>query len=250
MDLIDALLATLDDATVLEVSIGLHWTAVIVEAHGAPRCGLASTLAGEHAHGTADVPQAGRLESFSALELARFARSEQPTLASVGVAALNALIPPQPESWVDADAAEVIARYGAGRTVALVGHFPFIPDLRDRVGKLLVLERAPRDGELHEEAAPDVLPQTDVVAITGMTLINHTLEGLLSLCAPGARVMVLGPSTPLSPVLFDHGIDLLSGSVVTAIEPVMKAVTQGATFRQVRRAGVRLVTLYRPGLDG
>jgi uncharacterized protein (DUF4213/DUF364 family) len=46
-----------------------------------------------------------------------------------------------------------------------------------------------------------------------------------------APVLVLGPSTPLSPVLFDHGAHLLSGSVVEDIESVLRAVAQGANFR-------------------
>ena len=84
-----------------------------------------------------------------------------------------------------------------------------------------------------------------MVAITSMTLVNHSLDGLLRLCAPHATVLLLGPSTPLSPRLFAQGIALLSGSVVIAIEQVVNAVKQGANFRQVHRAGVRLVTMSR-----
>jgi hypothetical protein len=38
----------------------------------------------------------------------------------------------------------------------------------------------------------DLVPQADVVAITGTALINHTLDGLLALCRSDALVMVLG----------------------------------------------------------
>jgi uncharacterized protein (DUF4213/DUF364 family) len=248
MALLDELLNILPDGNVLEVCIGLHWTATVVEMDGAWRCGLASTLVGDHAHGIADVPQAGELETLGASELAAFARSEQPTLASVGFATINALMPPQPRSWVDANASEVIARHGVDKTVVLIGHFPFIPDLGTRVGELYVLEKNPGENELPAEAAPDILPRADVVAITSMTLLNGTFQDLLALCSPDALVLLLGPSTPLSPVLFDHGVDLLSGSVVTEIEPVLWAIRQGANFRQVHRAGVRLVTMCRPGL--
>lgn len=249
MHVLDDLLACLPGAKVKEVCIGLHWTAVVIEAGGKRRCGLASTLAGGHNHsGQPDVPLAGQLAMCSGLELAAFARSEHPVLAGIGVAAINALLPPQPESWFDGNAEEVIAARGAGRTVALVGHFPFVPRLRSRVGALHVLDFQPREGDLPAEAAPDVLMNADVVAITGTTLINHTLEGLLNLCSSHALVLILGPSTPLSPVLFEHGIDLMCGSVVTAIEPVLRAVRQGANFRQVHRAGVRLVNVGRPDL--
>ncbi|MFN2149618.1 MAG: Rossmann-like domain-containing protein, partial [Anaerolineales bacterium] len=112
---------------------------------------------------------------------------------------------------------------------------------------LSVLSSNPRPGDLPASAAPQVIPSADLVAITGMTLINHTLESLLELCSRQALVMILGPSTPLSPVLFDHGVDLLSGSLVTDRNAVMQVAGQGGNFRQIHRAGVRLVTVERPG---
>jgi uncharacterized protein (DUF4213/DUF364 family) len=54
---------------------------------------------------------------------------------------------------------------------------------------------------------------------------------------------MLGPSTPLSPVLFDHGISVISGAQVVDVEAVLRTISQGATFRQVE--GVRLLTMTR-----
>jgi uncharacterized protein (DUF4213/DUF364 family) len=229
MRLIDDLLDALPNGRICDVHIGLHWTAVVAEVDGIRRCGLASTLIDSHEHGVVDVPQAGQLETFSALDLACFAQSDRSIMASIGVATINALLPCQPASWTDENAEEMLARHGANKVIALVGHFPFIPRLRPRVGDLFVLERNPHAGDVPETAAPEILPQADVVAITGLTLINHAL--------------VLGPSTPLSPILFKHGVHMLCGSVVTAVELVLKAIQQGANFRQVHRAGVRLVTM-------
>jgi uncharacterized protein (DUF4213/DUF364 family) len=245
MAIIDELLVTLPEGPVQDVWVGAFWTAVVIEAEGRRRCGLASTpRSEEHHHGGGPaVPEAGRLAERSARDLAGLARSESLMEAAIGVAAINALLPPSPELWVDVNAEEVIARHGAGKNVALVGHFPFIPRLREAVGTLWVLELQPGPGDLPSEAAPDIIPQADVVAITGTTLINHTLEGLLALCQPGALALVLGPSTPLSPVLFDCGIHILSGAVVEDSEAVLRAVSQGANFRQVHRQGVRLVTI-------
>lgn len=243
MNLVDDLLASLPDAEVSDVRIGLHWTAVVATVDGERRCGLASTLAGSHEHGVPDVSEPGLLETYSALELARNIRSNQPTMASVAVAAINALVPRRPECWADENAGEVIARQGAGKTVALVGHFPFIPSVRSQVGELVIIEREPRDGELPEEAAAEVFARASLVAITGMTLVNQSLEPLLELCSPAAEVLILGPSTPLSPVMFDYGINFLSGSIVTDIDAVLRAIGQGGTFRQIHRLGVRLVTM-------
>lgn len=246
MKILDELFTQLPDGKVLDVCVGLHWTAVVVNVEGEKRCGLASTVAVEHSHsGNPDVPEAGRLHELSSLELAGMASSEQPAQASIGIAAINALLPRQPELWRDENAEEVIAAFGADKSVALVGGFPFITRLRPRVGSLSVLELQPKGDELPADAASDILPHADVVAITSMTLINHSLESLLELCAPRARVLLLGPSTPLSNVLFECSIDLLSGAVVTDIDRVVSAVRQGANFRQVHRAGVRLVTVNR-----
>jgi len=117
------------------------------------------------------------------------------------VAAINSLLDVDERNAVEVNAAQVLAEQGRGKNVALVGHFPFIPKLRDQVGQLWVLELRPSEGEYPAESAADLIPQADVVAITGTALINYTLDGLLALCRPNALVMVLGPSTPLSPVL-------------------------------------------------
>jgi uncharacterized protein (DUF4213/DUF364 family) len=94
------------------------------------------------------------------------------------------------------------------------------------------------------EAAADLIPQAEVVAITGSTLVNHTLDDLLALCRRGVEVMVLGPTTPLSPILFEHGATLISGTLVTDEALALRAIAQGAAFRQV--GGVRLLTMVKP----
>jgi uncharacterized protein (DUF4213/DUF364 family) len=246
--MIEAVLSTLPEGECVQVLIGLHWTAVVIEVQGELRCGLASTLSGGHGHGEPDVPQAGGLEKMSGLELAALARKERLSLASVGVAAINASLPRQPDQWEYHNAEEVIAKHGASKTVALVGHFPFIPHLRTRVGELNVLEQRPRPGDIPANFAEEIIPKADVVAISGTTLINHTLTELLSLCSPDAMVILLGPSTFLSRVLFDYEIDLLCGSVVTDIEAVLTTIRQGGNFRQVHRAGVQLVSISRTGV--
>jgi uncharacterized protein (DUF4213/DUF364 family) len=249
MGLIDELLTTLPDGLVQDVRVGAFWTAVVVELEGHRRCGLASTLRDDdHHHGGGPAMRdAGRLMERSARELAKLARSYHPLEAAIGMATINALLPRQEEQWVDLNAGEVIARHGAGKRVALVGHFPFIPRAREQVGVLWVLEQRPRGEDLPAEAACDVIPKADVVAITGTALLNHTFESLMALCRPGTLVLVLGPSTPLSPILFDHGVHILSGSVVEDVDAVLCAVSQGANFRQLHRYGVRLVTIQNMG---
>jgi uncharacterized protein (DUF4213/DUF364 family) len=86
-----------------------------------------------------------------------------------------------------------------------------------------------------------------VVAITGSAFINHSLEDLLALCRPDAFIVVLGPTTPLSPVLFDHGADVISGTRVTHPELALRSAGEGATFRQIQ--GIRLLTMAREAVS-
>lgn len=244
MALLDDLLNTLPDGNIHQVLMGLHWTAVVAEVEEKKRCGLASTLLTDHDHHSEpDVPESGKLETLTGLELAWMIKSDSTPQRCIGAAAINALLTPPSNATIDVNAEEVIAELGRGKKVILVGRFPFISRLRDRVGELIVLERNPQPGEFSETVVEELIPDADVIAITGMTLINHSLENLLTYCAPQAVVILLGPSTPLSTVLFDYGVDLLCGSVVTAIDPVLRAVAQGANFRQIHQAGVRLVSI-------
>jgi len=243
MSILDDLLSNLpDDAPVRSVLVGAHWTAVCSR-----HCGMAATLMGNQAHGHSKVRDVGRLHTKTARELAEYARSENLLEASLGVAALNSLLDVDESQAVEINAAEVLAEHGRGKNVALVGHFPFIPRLRPAVGQLWVIEQHPVEGEYPAEAAADLIPQAEVVAITGSALINHTLDGLLALRCPEALVMVLGPSTPLSPLLFAYGVTILSGTRVVDESAVLRTVGQGANFQQVE--GVRLLTLSREQLS-
>jgi len=86
------------------------------------------------------------------------------------------------------------------------------------------------------------LPECDVVGITGTSFINHTIEGLLNLCKK-AYIIMIGPTTPLSPVLFDHEIDVICGTKVIDSERLIRFISEGATFKEV--IGVKLLTLTK-----
>jgi uncharacterized protein (DUF4213/DUF364 family) len=106
-----------------------------------------------------------------------------------------------------------------------------------------VIEKNPSEGDYQETEAERFIPQADVVAVTGTSLTNHTFEHLLNLCPPNAYVIMLGDTVPLSPVLFDYGVDALSGTRV--VDPVLalKCVSQGANFRQIK--GVNRLTMTK-----
>lgn len=242
MSILDDLISALsDDGPVREVRVGAFWTAVLSRA-----CGLASTLgAGEHEHGATFVAEAGRLEGGSARQLVELAHSTSLLEAGIGVAAINSLLAIDESLCVEMNASQFLLERTGGKKVALIGHFPFVPDLRRAAGRLWVIDLHPGEGDLGPEEGMTLLPEAQVVAITGSALINHTLEGLLARCRRDSLILVLGPSAPLSPVLFDYGVEVISGTRVVDPERALRTVSQGAVFRQVE--GVRLLTMRRSG---
>jgi uncharacterized protein (DUF4213/DUF364 family) len=242
MKIIDEILSSLDyKASVGDIRQGPFQTAVLTR-----HCGLASTPheSGPH-HSRAPVTEAGLLVERDVRTLAGMANSESHFEAAIGMATINSLIEIEEQRCAEINAGDLIAQKGRGKKVAIVGHFPFVPQLRSVAEELWVIEKNPQGGDLPEAEADRLLPQADVIGITGTAFTNHTLEHLLDLCDPKAYVVILGDTTPLSPVLFDYGISALSGTRVVDPKTVLLCVSQGATFRQIR--GIRLLTMLTLG---
>ena len=229
------------DEKVSDIRTCVYWTAVT-----SIRCGLASSMATSilpsEGH---QVESAGNLLPVGARALAKLSLSNRILEASIGIAAINSILPIDESLCVDLNAESEIRSQGKGKRIVIVGHFPFVKSLGADARELWVLELPGRErpGDITGNEAKTLLPQAEVVAITSTALINHTLGGILDLIAPNAYKMMLGPSTPLSPVLFDYGFDAISGSIVVDRNQVLNCISQGANFRQVK--GVRKVTLRR-----
>ena len=236
----DILAAVQGDAPVREVRIGPFWTGVWSRG-----CGLASTqFAHEHSSGP-PVREAGSLTTLTARQLCSCAAGASLLERCVALAALNSLLEVDLGGCREVNAADLLLERGWGKRVCVVGHFPFIPRLREVAAELWVLERHPREGDLPAEEAGRVIPEAEVVAITGTALLNQTMDDLLGLCSPRAFVMVVGPTTPLSPVWFDYGVQVVSGTVVTDPPVVLRLISEGVVFNQIRGRGVKLVTLMK-----
>lgn len=240
MKLLEEILATLPEnpISVRKVIVGVHWTLV-----ASKYCGLNSTLTAHEAHGHSQVRDVGFLHEKSAQELAKWALSENLLEASIGIAAINSLIKPDEQSVRQINAAEVIAGESNGKNLVVIGHFPFIERMKTIARNCWVIEKRPFGDDFPEEAATEYIPQADVIAITGTSFINHTIENLLSLCRPRTLVMILGPSTPMTPLLFNYGISFLSSSCIIDEDAAITTIQQGAIFPQVK--GTRLVTMTK-----
>jgi uncharacterized protein (DUF4213/DUF364 family) len=228
----------------VDIVAGRHWTLIVLEDEDGIRGGLASALddRSDHHHGGGPpVKDAGRLLDYPVPDLLNLSLSSSAPEASIGFATLNALLDVDMRLCREVNALDVIMEHGSGRDVAVVGHFPFVPRLEKVARTLWVLERNPQGDDLPASQATDVLPRADVVALTGTSLANGTFDKLITCCRRDAFVVVLGATTPLSPVLLDTGVNAIAGTVVEDVKSVKLAVSQGATFRQIR--GKRLLVM-------
>jgi uncharacterized protein (DUF4213/DUF364 family) len=240
MKIIDNLISTLNfDASVKDIRQGVFHTGVFTR-----YCGLAATLPRDALKQEGPlVKEPGFLLDKTPTDLAQMVYSDSLLEAAIGMATINSLLEVDIQSCTEINAAEVILEKGEGKNVAIIGHFPLLPRVRERARALWVIEKNPREGDFNETEADRFIPQADLVAITGTSLTNHTLPHLLKLCNPGAFVIMLGDTVPLSPVLFDYGVHALSGTRVIDADLALRCVSQGANFRQIK--GTKKLTMVK-----
>lgn len=245
----DALTAALPDEALQDVLCGLHWFAV----RGQSGVGLAMTP-GE---GPNALPDAGHYTDATAgfaklSDLARLSRSWNFAEAALGLAAINAgfnspatvtkAFATDHRSLPTENIFDYLVPEMRGRKVAVIGHFAGLEKLRE-ICTLSILERQPLSGDMPDPACEAILPEQDIVIATATTLINKTLPRLMEL-SRGARFILAGPSTPLTPVLFDYGIDTLAGLVIEDPATVWRTIGQGGKH-QLFGTGARMVTISR-----
>ncbi len=208
------------------VIVGLNWTLVV----GPNGAGMAQTPARGTA-GCRSLPRPGTYAEQPLAALAALWKSDNIFEHTIAVAAVNA-------HWnrfdVDASGANGLDLIeNCGERTVVIGRFPGIAD---RYPGIAVVEREPRPGEHPESALPNLLPKAEFVAVTSSTIVNGSLTRILALCQ-NAFILMLGPSTPLAPTLFDIGVDALSGFVVRDIDKLAKAVSEGAAVAALRPYG-------------
>jgi uncharacterized protein len=75
-----------------------------------------------------------------------------------------------------------------------------------------------------------VIPASDIVIITGLTLVNNTIDGLLASVKPGTQVIVTGPSGNILPdILFENKVNIIGAMRITNPELLFKIVSEAGT---------------------
>ncbi|MGP8329839.1 MAG: Rossmann-like domain-containing protein [Methanosarcinaceae archaeon] len=214
MTLIDDLISDLPDTKVRDVHVGYTWIGVLSR-----NCGVAKNLGAPHNTMVRDI---GRLTEKTTLELAGYLRSWNMIEAGLGLAAVNSLISPRGKNL---NVNDFLLENGIGKKIAMIGHFPIVDELRKCADELWVIEKEPQKGDLPDTASEHFIPKADIVVITSSAIINKSIERLLELSK--GYTVVLGPSTPMSDILFDYGVDMIAGIKVVDEEMMMAKITEG-----------------------
>lgn len=123
-----------------------------------------------------------------------------------------------------------------GKTITIVGAFQsYIQKISATNNKLYVLEMnenalAPGQKQYYIPADEykTVLPQSDIVIITGLTLVNKTIDGLLSAIDKKTEVVVTGPSSSIIPdILFENNVNIIGATQITKPEILFDIVSEG-----------------------
>ncbi len=266
----DILGRELDAIAVERAVIGLFFTGVKLTAgpNGVQTAGTCATPR-DTIPGDICCPVSARAAGFQtlagrpAVELMQGALGANGLSRAVGIATLNALAElcwrrrPYPGvallAGTDAfDATE----FHDGDRVVLVGAFiPFLKELKRRHQPYLVLEQNPAALKAEEmafyrpaELAPEIVPAADVLLITGATLINDTLEDLLALARPEARVTVLGPTVGMLPDAFlARGADIIGSVRITEPDAFLDLLAEGGSAPHfLGRSAEKIVLARKP----
>lgn len=218
----DLALGVADDE-VRQIACGQRW--IMVEGpHG-------SGLAYLPRHPRALQPRLASLGKQSLRQLAALAMSWDPLETALGIAAINAHYNRYDLAAVAGNGVKTF-RHVAGR-VGVIGAFPGVDGI---LPNCAVMEADPRPGEYPLAAMDSILPACDATIVNASSLINRTLPRVLRL-SQHRPVALIGPATPMTPRLFDYGLSVLGGLVVSDPKGLATAIRAGALPREFSRFG-------------
>jgi uncharacterized protein len=225
-----------------KVVFGLRLTAVQLSDGS---CGTASTVDEENPHTNKKDRDFGdfspsKYSGRSVVEL--FATEKKSGLIdTLKIAVLNAISSRMIETAgyriiKDKDPVDLID-INSGKKITIVGAFnSYIEKISATNSILRVLEldenALPEQHKKYYVAAeryPEIIPDSEIVIITGLTLVNNTIDGLLETVKPGTMVIVTGPSANIIPdVLFRNKVNIIGATRVYNSEMLFKLVSEAA----------------------
>ena len=170
--------------------------------------------------------------------------SKEPMKVSVAIATLNAL---SARCWDQGIAGDYSIQFADGldavrmsdeSSIAVIGAFvPVLRKLKGRKGVWWVIEQDPKtlkkdemDHFIPADDSEDTIATADVLIVTGVTLVNHTLEAILGADRQDAEIAVIGPTASMLPdALFHHGVRVVGGVWVRKPDELLDVLAAGGS---------------------
>jgi uncharacterized protein (DUF4213/DUF364 family) len=151
----------------------------------------------------------------------------------------------------DKDPIELV-ELSLGKTICVVGAFhSYIKKINGSSSKLVILEinKGAVPPEFHKQFvhfnyASSVLPKSDVIIITGSTLINNTIDNVLALIPPSKQVIIVGPTAGIIPdILFYRGVSIIGSAKVVDPDKLFDAIAEGASGYELFHNGAKKICI-------
>lgn len=119
-----------------------------------------------------------------------------------------------------------------------------ITPVAERVSEHCIVYQLERRSDLRHSGYPDIdapliVPNCDILVITGSAIINNTVDQLLTLRKENSIVMLSGPTgAAYPPVLHGLGIDVIGSSLIRDPRTVIDLLKLGAGYRLLDRRGL------------
>lgn len=191
------------------------------------------------------MPMSGKLGGRPVSKYIEEVRSDNPLRRTLGIATLNALStlcwerekPTDYEIVIGEDAFDNVDVSKFKKTVVIGALVPMLKKLTQGNADYKVLEmdsRTLKGDELTHYApatdAPLYVPDADLIVITGVTILNNTLSGLLKMAKKSAEIILTGPTASMLPdAFFNRGITILGGIVVTKPDELLDIISEGGS---------------------
>jgi uncharacterized protein (DUF4213/DUF364 family) len=240
--------APLEKVWVDDLVIGIFFTGVKLSMGHA---GCAATPIGEVPEAVccptsaARMPSAGDLDGKPISEIITYSLDPNVLKSAIGVATLNALTqwilqsPRTSEYQIikDKDGFDLL-EIQPHETVSLIGAFgPYIRRLKTMGNPFFIVEKnaqALRPDEMKyfkpDSEMRNALERSAVVIITGTTIVNHTIDHILSFVRNGTRAAIIGPTASMIPdAFFEKGITIMAGVQISDPDLMVKILKQGGS---------------------
>lgn len=233
----------IDNLRIVEVRFGTRMTAVKLSDNS---YGVVSTLMDLHHQ---CIKKKRDFEDFTPLKISGqyvsdlFKTTKESNLINtLRIAILNAIsttIISQGKYKIieDADPIDLID-LNSRKTITIVGAFnSYIKKIAPTDNELHVLEldkyAIADDFRKYFVPAQDyklVIPKSDIVIITGLTLVNNTIDDLLAAVSPNTQVILTGPSSNIIPdILFQNKVNIIGTTRILNPDLLFQLVSEMGT---------------------